>query len=135
MKAVVFYLRDITTGKMVLWCYLIWYLVMVSFYFVPTPRIWLSSLGISLFIGLSLVLNIASGSTKPDRWLLFRLFLTPFCVSSFSTLIKDRGFVLIFSPKPAETGTALALCAGFVMTVMLLRYAVRPSPLPLGEPE
>ena len=33
---------------------------------------------------------------------MFRLFVTPFCVSSFSMLIKNRGFILIFSRNRYE---------------------------------
>ena len=36
-----------------------------------------------------------------DRWQIFRLFLMPFCVSSFAALVKDAGFLLVFPPEPA----------------------------------
>ena len=39
------------------------------------------------------------------------LFLMPFCVSSFSALVKGKGFFLIFSPHPWEIVLALALTA------------------------
>jgi hypothetical protein len=42
-------------------------------------------------------------------------------VSSFSALVKGRGFILIFSPKAVETGLALALCLAFLAVVGLVR--------------
>ena len=56
-----------------------------------------------------------------DSWTTMRLFLMPFCVSSFSALVKDRGFVLIFSPLWREDFIALGACAGFVLLCYLAR--------------
>jgi hypothetical protein len=53
------------------------------------------------------------------------LFLMPFCVSSFSALVKGRGFVLIFSPNPVEILAAVALCAILIGVVLLLRKLQR----------
>jgi hypothetical protein len=58
---------------------------------------------------------------KLDFWQTFRLFLMPFCVSSFAALVKGRGFVLIFSPQPTEILLAAALCALLGGLVILLR--------------
>lgn len=116
------YLQQLGVGRAVLWCYLIWYLAMAAFHFDPSPRLWLSSLGISAVIGTGLVLSVSGpGAARPRGWPLLRLFLMPFCVSSFSALIKDRGFILIFSPVWQETATALALCLLFCATVVGLR--------------
>jgi hypothetical protein len=120
------YFANIPRGKVVLWCYLIWYLVVVSFYFDPTPRIWLNSIGISVVIGVALVLSVsnASGPTT-DRWQTFRLFLMPFCVSSFSSLIKGNGFVLIVPPEPVEQLVLAGACAGFLVFVALVKKLSR----------
>ena len=117
------YLRDLSTARKVLWCYLIWYLVMVAFHFDPSPRLWMTSLGLSAVIGVGLLLSVStSGGDRPrDRWQVVRLFLMPFCVSSFSALVKDSGFILIFSPKLAETGAALFCCVLFLASVQLSR--------------
>ncbi|HEY5896063.1 MAG TPA: hypothetical protein VIV54_00745 [Burkholderiales bacterium] len=120
---VIDYLKRLGPGRAVLWCYLIWYLVMASAYFDPSPLLWLTSAGISLIIGCALILSVAGEATRLDRWQIFRLFCIPFCVSSFSALVKDHGFILIFSPRPVETGVAVALCLGFLAIVGLVRYA------------
>ncbi len=98
---------------LILWCHFIWYLVVLVRYFDPSPHLWLTSLGLSLIIGLALYVSTAVAGTRRvdlDGWQTFRLFLMPFCVSSFAALVKDKGFILIFSPKPAETLAAAALC-------------------------
>lgn len=59
------YFSLLSRGRAVLWCYLLWYLVTVFFHFDPSPRLWLSSLGISLVIGIALQLSVAGASTAP----------------------------------------------------------------------
>lgn len=116
------YLFALPPGKMALWCYLIWYFVTVAHHFDPSPRLWFNSLGISAVIGIALVLSVGNGATsKPDPWQTFRLFLMPFCVSSFSSLIKGQGFVLVLSPRRDELITSIALCLGFVLLVVAIK--------------
>jgi len=108
------YLASLSAGRFVLWCYFLWYLVVLVRYFDPNLRIWLTSLGLSAIIGVALTINAMSGSngTRPQPWPIFRFFLTPFCVSSFASLVKDRGFILIFSPRWQEMAVAAGACAG-----------------------
>lgn len=121
------YLASLKPGKLVLWCYLIWYLATVSRHFDPSPALWGNSLGISVIIGFALLLSVSSGAGgKADRWQIFRLFLMPFCVSSFSALIKGKGFVLIFPPDVSELLTSAGLCAAFAGFVAVLKR-IRPG--------
>jgi hypothetical protein len=116
------YFAVLPTGKMVLWCYLIWYLVTVVRYFDPSPTIWLSSLGISAVIGTALQLSVSSSNAAAaDHWQTFRLYLMPFCVSSFSSLIKGRGFFLIVPPERPEQYLSVGLCAAFVLLIAVLK--------------
>jgi len=122
------YLVTLSTGRLILWCYFIWYAVVLVRYFDGAPRLWLTSLGLSGIIGFALYLSTAgSGATrvKLDRWQLFRLFLMPFCVSSFAALVKDRGFILIFSPDVNEIFLAVALCAVLCAVVFVLKKLER----------
>jgi hypothetical protein len=120
------YFAALPPGKIVLWCFLIWYASTVIHHFDPTPAIWLNALGISAIIGVALYLSVNNPASPPDRWTTLRLFLMPFCVSSFSQLIKGRGFVLIFPPAPRELATSLGACATFVVAVWLLqRFTTR----------
>ena len=117
------YLANLSTGRLILWCYLIWYGVVLVRYFDPSARLWLTSLGLSGIIGFALYLSTTAGSNpvKLDFWTKFRLFLMPFCVSSFAALVKEKRFVLIFSPKPAEIMTAVGLCALLCAVVAVLK--------------
>jgi hypothetical protein len=82
-------------------------------YFDASHRLWLTSLGLSLIIGFALVISTRAGiadGVKLGFWSTVRLFLMPFCVSSFAALVKGKGFFLIFSPKPLEIGVAAGGC-------------------------
>ena len=123
------YFAKLTTGKIVLWCFLIWYLATVFHHFDATPGIWLNALGISAIIGVALYLSVLEpGKPPPDRWTVVRLFLMPFCVSSFSQLIKGKGFVLVFPPDLHEIAVSFAACAVFVLLVWAVRgLSARPQ--------
>jgi hypothetical protein len=126
MLAFVRYWAQLTPPKVVLWCYLVWWLFIVSRHFDSSPGLWLSSLGLSGIIGTALYLSTAyAGKTKTrlDRWQIFRLYLMPFCVSSFAALIKGRGFILVFEPSLAANLEGLGYCVAFVATVALLKRA------------
>ena len=121
MRPLVTYLRNLGTGRKVLWCYLIWYLVMTAFHFDPSPRLWLTAFGISAIMGLALYLSFSAPGTRPDRWQMMRLFLMPLCVASFSAQVKDQGFILVFSPSIQENAIALALCGALFLASALAR--------------
>jgi len=117
------YLRQLDPPRLILWCYAIWYAVVLVRYFDPSPTLWLTSLGLSGIIGFALLLSTraAIGASRLGGWGIFRLFLMPFCVSSFAALVKGRGFILVFAPALSENLLALALCAAFCGFVALVR--------------
>ena len=120
------YLAGLSAGRLVLWCYFIWYAVVLVRYFDPSPRLWLTSLGLSLIIGAALLINTTRSGTRRvalEPWPTFRLFLTPFCVSSFAALVKGRNFYLIFSPRLDEMLAALAICILLAAAVAISRRA------------
>jgi len=120
------YFANLSPGKVVLWCFLIWYLATVIHHFDATPGIWLNALGISAIIGVALYLSVLEpGKPRPDRWTVMRLFLMPFCVSSFSQLIKGKGFVLVFPPDLHEIAISTGACALFVAFVLVVRHVAR----------
>jgi hypothetical protein len=121
------YFATLSTGKIVLWCFLIWYVATVIHHFDATPSIWLNALGISAIIGIALYLSVLEpGKPRPDRWTTLRLFLMPFCVSSFSQLIKGRGFVLILPPDFHEVVVSLAACVAFIVAVLVIKRIAAP---------
>ncbi len=126
------YFAHLTAGRIILWCYAIWYVVNVTLYFDARPRLWITSVGLACIIGTALLISTRSsskGTTDLDRWQIFRLYLMPFCVSSFAALIKDAGFVLVFPPSRRENLIGAGLMAGFVVLVLALkrsRFAQAP---------
>lgn len=128
MTLIALYLSNLSNGRAVLWCYLIWWASTVVHHFDPSPALWINSLGISALIGVALILSVSSQtSAQRDRWQIFRLFAMPFCVSSFSSLIKGKGFWLVFSPSSSELAMNMALCTLFVFAVLILRKTHRAA--------
>lgn len=118
------YLAELTLPRLVLWCYLIWWGFVFARYFDPSVRLWLSSLGIAAIIGTGLYLSTAHGGrsrTRLEPWQIARLYMMPFCVSSFAALIKGKNFVLVFDPSLGANLLALSGCAAFVGAALLAR--------------
>src|ERR1700761_163050 len=115
------YFARLTLGRVILWCYLIWDLFFATRYFDPSRNLWLTSLGLSAIIGIALNISTWRGWHNTDGWQTFRLFLMPFCVSSFAALVKGKGFILVFSPHPVENAIALGFCGAFCLLVLALR--------------
>ena len=127
------YFASLRTGKVVLWCYLIWYANTVVLYFDPRYSIWLNSVGISLVIGFALQLSVTkTAPAPPDYWQTFRLFLMPFCVSSFSSLIKGKGYILVFPPSKLYLWCHIASCIVFVAAVAILKRHKRRQQQPIN---
>lgn len=135
------YLAGLSVGRFILWCYFIYWLVIAVRYFDPNIWLWLTSLGLSLIIGVALFINAAaSGRTRVrlEAWPTFRLFLTPFCVSSFAALVKGHGFFVIFSPRWTDSAIAAALCAALAIAWRVFRQreprTMSSDPSPAQEP-
>lgn len=123
MKSLANYFRNLTTGRLILWCYLIWYLVVLVRYFDASPRIWLTSLGLAGIIGTALFISSTAHGNTLRPWQITRLYMMPFFVSSFSALVKGKQFVLVFSPDPKEILLAAGLCALFCLSVWTVKKA------------
>ena len=67
----------------------------------------------------------AQKNGKRNHWQTFRLYLMPFCVSSFSALIKGQGFIVVIPPKIKETTVAIFCCAIFVSVIVLIKLINR----------
>lgn len=123
MSILFHYFAQLKPGKMVLWYYLIWYLATVYFHFDPSPKIWINAVGISVVIGIALMLSVSNGqSPLANPWQTFRLFWMPFAVSSFSSLIKGQGFTVIFSPHWDEILISSFACLLFTLFVIALKW-------------
>lgn len=117
------YLAGLSLGRCLLWCYFWWYLLVVVQYFDASLKLWLTALGLAGIIGVALVISTANGRPVASlgRGPLIRLFIMPFCVSSFAALIKDQGFLLVFYPSILQNLQALALCLLWLGLVLYCR--------------
>lgn len=122
------YLVQLSWSRIVLWCYFIWYVITAALYFDPSPALWLNALGLAVVIGAALNLSVAAESGRlPARPQMLRLFLIPFCVSSYSSLIKNQGFMLIFPPVPGERILLPGACLSFILLVCALKWLCHAS--------
>lgn len=67
------------------------------------------------------MLSTYSKETRLYSWPTFRLYLMPFCVSSYSASVVGKNFILIFPPPVYENAIGLGACAAF----LLLQRAIR----------
>ena len=120
------YFANLETTKVILWCYLAWYVAIVWLYFDPSLNLWLSSAGISGLIGYALVLAASEKGKKNDKWVIFRLYVFPFAVSSYSSLIKGKGFFLLFPPEMKPLAIGIAACLGVILFRYVCKMMVEP---------
>ncbi len=118
------YIKNLQPGKITLWCYLIWYVTAVFLNFDPDPSIWINSLGISFIIGSGLLLSV-NHHGRTDHWQTFRLYFMPFGVSSFATLIKNKGFFLIFPSNFSHLAILIGACILFLALVFSIKWIAR----------
>ena len=115
------YFSTINYPKRILWCYLVWYIAIVAQYFEPLFSMWVSSIGIAVIIGFALNLATNQKAQIRDRWVVYRLYIFPFCVSSYSALIKDKGFFLLFPTELKPITIATVSCLSFLSFTFLCR--------------
>ena len=121
------YFARLSISRLILWCYLAWYIAVVCLYFEASAALWISCLGLSFFIGIALILAALQPNQKIGFWMAFRLFLIPFCVSSYSSLIKGKGFILLFPPNSRSLLICLLSCLGVVALHFICRLIVSPE--------
>jgi len=121
------YFARLNTSRLILWCYFIWYVAVVCLYFDASLVLWISSLGMSLLIGFALILASRQPNQATDYRVVFRLFLIPFCVSSYSALIKGKGFILLFPPSPRDLLVCLLSCLGFIALHFICKAIASPE--------
>jgi len=122
------YFATLDRGRIILWCYLAWYVAIVARLFDPSPRLWLPSAGIAVLIGFALNLATRRPGAPVDLWVVFRLYLFPFCVSSYAALIKDRGFILLFPSDLAGLANGLAACIAMLAWCAACRRIIGRAP-------
>lgn len=132
MNLIYVYFAVLKPGRLVLWCYLIWYLATLFHHFDASPKLWINSAGISVVIGTALMLSVSSASVTTDYWQTFRLYWMPFAVSSFAALIKDQNYFIIFSPNKREVLFAIGGCVLFLAMVAIVKWSYTNKELAQG---
>lgn len=125
------YLQNLNAPRIVLWSYLLWYLAVLARHFDASISLWVNALGISAIMGTAYCLSAAYADSRVTRlggWQVFRMYLMPFCVSSFAALIKDRGFWLVFHPTLHDNILALVPIAAFCGVVFAVKRLGRGAP-------
>lgn len=115
------YFKNIRTKQTVLWCYLVWYATIISLYFEASIKLWASSIGISAIIGFALMLSTNQQGANQNIWGKIRLFLFPFCVSSYSATIKDSGFILLFPSNLLHLSISIINCLLFILMIWVIK--------------
>lgn len=116
------YLAKLPASKLILWCYLAWYVAIMTIYLEASPILWISAVGISVLVGIALNLATRQPNQKVNRWVVFRLFLIPFCVSSYSAMIKGKGFILLFPPDWKHLAIGCSACLGMIALHHIARW-------------
>ena len=130
MNLIYRYFALVRPGRLVLWCYLIWYFVTLYYHFDASPTLWINSVGISVVIGTALMLSVSR--MRADYWQTFRLYWMPFAVSSFAALIKNQNYFIIFSPHRREIMSALGCCVLFLAMVAIVKWSYTKKELVQG---
>ena len=121
------YFKNVTNQKIILWCYLVWYVTIISIYFETSLKLWASSVGISFIIGFALILSTTQQGIKQNIWVKVRLFLFPFCVSSYSATIKDYDFILLFPSNVFHLLISIFNCLLFLVLVWCIKSFYKPK--------
>lgn len=121
------YLAELQAPKITLWCYLCWYFAIVFQYFDCALNLWLSSVGIAVLIGIALNIAASQRGQTRDKWVVIRLYIFPFCVSSYSALIKGQGFFLLFPTQMKPLLIGVGACAAFIVIVLLAKLTTNHS--------
>jgi len=121
------YFGQLPPSRLVLWSYVTWWVVMVTNHFRSDPRLWAMSIGIGLIVGFALMLSTGPITLERFRhrsWESLRLFICPFMVSSFSSLVTGKNFILVFSPWWTENASAVTGIALFLLLTRMLSTTV-----------
>lgn len=125
MSGMVRYLARVPAKRVVLWIALLWHGVVAFRHGDAGLAAWTTALGMAVIVGTLLTINaIPAGGTLRSLapWAVFRFFLIPFCVSSFSALVKGKGFWLIFPARLEDNLLPVGVCAAFCGLVGVARF-------------
>lgn len=116
-------IKSLTNGGLLLWCYFLWYLVIIVARWDFDFGIYVRALGVCLLVGVALCANATlGGNVRLGPLQTLRFFLIPFCVSSYSSVASKNGFLFIFSPRLQENLAAAVPSALLIFAWVVLRW-------------
>lgn len=119
----------VTLPLCLIFSYFIWYLWIISNFPVPSEvsiKIWPNAACMSIFVGTVLNANAYIPPLKQHfalrKWSIFRFYVIPFCVSSYSSIAQQHSFVLLFPASEYKTGLiGIGIALGVFIFLNLLR--------------
>mmetsp|Transcript_27707 Transcript_27707/g.51666 ORF Transcript_27707/g.51666 Transcript_27707/m.51666 type:complete len:126 (+) Transcript_27707:998-1375(+) len=98
-----------------MWFLLFWYIYIMGFYGANEGGVWGTAIGIMFIVGFMLTGNMYHAPFekywREKKWATFRVFIIPFCVSSYSASVSLQSdkFAFIFPKDAAITIGGLVL--------------------------
>uniref|UniRef100_A0A6U2Z8K1 Uncharacterized protein n=2 Tax=Lotharella globosa TaxID=91324 RepID=A0A6U2Z8K1_9EUKA len=123
---------------MPVWFLLFWYIYVMAFFGADDASVWGTAVGIMFIIGFTLTGNMYHAPFEKywseKKWATLRVFIIPFCVSSYSSSVslQQDKFVFIF-PKDAGITVGGLVLAGvltgslFAFRVLAIKYGYHTS--------
>ncbi|MBI2517029.1 MAG: hypothetical protein HYV95_08940 [Opitutae bacterium] len=108
------YFAGLDRARTLLWAAFLWYLTQMGRHPSLPLRGWINAAGIAAAVGAVLLANTWSDAGVRPRlgaWQGARFFMIPFCVSSYSTALRDVELVLIFPANLADNAAGLGVIA------------------------
>eukprot|EP01094_Clydonella_sp_ATCC50884_P003296 TRINITY_DN12551_c0_g1_i1.p1 TRINITY_DN12551_c0_g1~~TRINITY_DN12551_c0_g1_i1.p1 ORF type:complete len:185 (+),score=53.10 TRINITY_DN12551_c0_g1_i1:292-846(+) len=147
MRRVLHTLAAVPWAKAILVCYLIWWLVVISTNFPLVSSVWVDAAIIGVVVGFALNLNAYEGGhgmgallrhLYANKWMIFRFFLIPFLVASYSGAIaveRDR-FQFLWPKDPFVSLAGVSLSAALLGSLAALKQLdlYLNQPPMIGEP-
>lgn len=119
----------VTLPLCLIFTYFIWYLWIISNFPLPTEvsiKIWPNAICMSIFVGTVLNANAYIPPLKQHfylrKWSVFRFYVIPLCVSSYSSIAQHHSFVLLFPASEYKIGLiGMGIALGVFIFLNLLR--------------
>lgn len=119
----------------ILLLYLAWYLWIVINFTLPAdtaPVKWGTSILLSVFVGTALNINAYIPPFEEHislrRWAIFRFYIIPFCVSSYSNVSFYYNFIALFPVHDYVTGViGIGFVVGLGIILVVIRWYVETA--------
>lgn len=109
--------------------YFVWYVWIISNFPLPpevSNSVWPNAMCMSLFVGTVLNANAYIPPLKQHfylrKWSIFRFYVIPLCVSSYSSIAQHHSFTLLFPVQDYKTGL---IGIGISLSIFIILNLIR----------